>query len=114
MNAKIKNITKQCKICQENKYQRHPAKLILKASPIPEYPGQIVHIDLYHTNNKVILTAIDKFSKYAQAKIVKSRASEDIKLPLQELLTMFGIPVSIVRDNEKSLSAAPITFMLEN
>ncbi len=114
MNAKIKNITKQCKICQENKYQRHPAKPILKASPIPEYPGQIVHIDLYHTNNKVILTAIDKFSKYAQAKIVKSRASEDIKLPLLELLTMFGIPVNIVIDNEKSLSAAPITFMLEN
>lgn len=114
MNAKIKRITKQCKICQENKYERHPVKTILKATPIPTHPGHIVHIDLYFTNNKIVLTAIDKFSKYAQAKIVPSRASEDIKTPLRNLLTMFGIPEKIVIDNEKSLSSASITFMIQN
>lgn len=63
MNAKIKKITKQCKICLENKYERHPIKRILKATPIPSYPGHIVHIDIYFTSNKIVLTAIDKISK---------------------------------------------------
>lgn len=114
MNSKINKIIKQCKICLENKYERHPSKLVLKATPVPNYPGHIVHIDIYHTNNRVILTAVDKFSKYAQARIVKSRATEDIKLPLQDLLTSFGIPEKIVIDNEKSLNSSSIVFMLEN
>ena len=109
MNAKNKKIIKQCKIYQENKYERHPPNLILKATPIPAYPGHIVH-----TNNKICLTAIDKFSKYAQVKLIKSRAAEDIKQPLQDLLTAFGIPEKLVIDNEKSLSSASIIFMLEN
>lgn len=114
MQAKISKFVKQCKICQENKYERHPTKAILKNTPIPEYPGQIIHIDLYHTSNKIILTAIDKFSKYAQARIIKSRATEDLKLPLQELLISFGTPENVIIDNEKSLNSSVITFMLED
>lgn len=114
MQAKISKIIKQCKICRENKYERHPSKPTLKHTPLPEYPGQFIHLDLYHTNNRVILTAIDKFSKYAQARIVKSRATEDIKTPLQELLISFGTPENIVIDNEKSLNSSVITFMLED
>lgn len=52
MQAKISKIVKQCKICRENKYERHPNKLIPKHTPLPEYPGQFIHLDLYHTNNK--------------------------------------------------------------
>lgn len=114
MQAKITKIVRQCKICQENKYERHPKKLILKHTPLPDYPGQIIHLDIYHTNGKVIMTALDKFSKYAQAKILKSRAAEDIKNPLQELMISFGTPESIVIDNEKSLNSSVITFMLED
>lgn len=114
MHAKIKKIVKQCKICCGNKYDRHPNNIVLEKTPIPQYPGQYVHLDIYHTNNRVILTAIDKFSKYAQARIVKSRATEDIKYPLQELLTSFGTPENVVIDNEKSLNSASVTFMLEN
>lgn len=114
MQAKISKIVKQCKICRENKYERHPSKSILKHTPLPEYPGHFIHLDIYHTNNRVILTAIDKFSKYAQAKIIKSRATEDIKAPLQELLISFGTPENIVIDNEKSLNSSVITFMLED
>ena len=92
MHAKIKKIVKQCKIWCENKYDRHPNNIALEMSHIQQYPGQYVHIDIYHTNNRVVPAIIDKFSKYAQARIVKSRATEDVNLPLQELLTSFGIP----------------------
>lgn len=114
LNAKIKKVVKQCKICKTSKYERHPEKPILQATPIPKYPGHIVHLDIYHTNKKVILTALDKFSKYAVAHIVKSRATQDIKEPLKELLMFFGVPEKIVIDNEKSLNSAPIVHMLQN
>lgn len=114
MNSKITRIVKQCKICKVNKYDRHPNKPIIQSTPIPTFPGEIVHIDLYHTNKKVILTAIDKFSKFALAKIVKSKATQDIKLPLRDILMYFGIPKKIVIDNEKSLGSSPILHMLQN
>lgn len=50
MQAKIDRIIKQCKICKEQKYERHPPKPILQATPIPQYAGQIVHLDIYHTH----------------------------------------------------------------
>lgn len=111
INVKIKKIVKQYKICQENKYERHLNVPIHHATPILHYLGRIIHIDIYHTNNKIVLTAIDKFSKYAQAKLANSRAVEDI---MQELIISFGIPKKVVIDKEKSLNSAPITFMMEN
>lgn len=114
MQAKIDQIVKQCKICKTQKYERHPPKPNLMPTPLPQYAGQIIHIDIFYTNNKVLLTAIDKFSKYAQVRIIKSRAVQDIKDPLKDLLMSFGTPQHLVIDNEKSLTSAPITYMLEN
>lgn len=114
MHAKIKRLTKLCKVCRENKYDRHPNKIELQETPIPQYPGQIVHIDIFITEKKTVLTAIDKFSKYAQVRLLKSRATEDLKEPLREILLAFGMPEIVVMDNEKSLNSMAITFMLEN
>lgn len=114
MHSKIKKITKLCKVCRENKYDRHPNKITLQETPIPSYPGQIIHIDIFITEKKIILTAIDKFSKFAQTRMLRSRAIEDVKEPLRELILSFGIPETIVMDNEKSFNSTSIVFMLEN
>lgn len=95
MNNKIKKVVKQCAICKLNKCDRH-------------------HIDIYKTDNNLVLTAIDKFSKYAQGKIIKSKAVEDIKEPLRQLLFLYGVPKAIVVDNENSLNASTINFMVED
>lgn len=63
----------------------------MKATPIPEYPGEIVHLDLVYIIHKIILTGVNKFAKYAQTKIVESLSVEDIKEPPRELITSFGI-----------------------
>lgn len=49
MKKKIENLEKQCKVCREEKYDRHPTNPVLEQTPIPEYPGQIIHIDIYST-----------------------------------------------------------------
>lgn len=61
----------------------------------------------------MILTAIDKFSKYAIAKPIKSRASEDIRQPLREILYAL-VPETIVMDNERSFKSESINFMMKN
>lgn len=114
MHSRIKSLIKNCKICKEEKYDRRPIKVKIQETPIPKYPGEIVHIDLYSTEGHVILTAIDKFSKYVQVKEIKSKTVEDIKSPLEELMYAFGLPKLVVFDNEKSFNSVVINHMLKD
>lgn len=86
----------------------------MKETPIPEYPGYIIHIDIYSTEKHLVLTAIDKFSKLAQGRIIKSKAIEDIRQPLHEILFYYGVPKFVIVDNEKPLNSASISFMMKD
>lgn len=114
MSPKINKIVKQCNICKLNKYERHPPNPEVKETPIPQFPGQILHVDIYLVEKRYVLTALDKFSKYAQVKLVNSRAAEDLKEPLRQLLFTFGVPEMIILDNEKALNSQTINFMLDD
>lgn len=113
MARKVKNLIKKCVICKENKYDRHPVKQQIQATPIPQYPGQIVHLDIFLVGKELVLTAIDKFSKYAIAKSIRSRATEDIRQPLRDIIFSF-FPETLVMDNEKSFNSESIKFMIED
>lgn len=113
MNSKIDKMIKNCVVCRENKYDRRPAKPEIQATPIPEFPGQIVHLDIFITDGRSVLTAVDKFSKFAVAKVIKSRAVEDVKQPLRDIL-FFLIPETVIFDNEKSFNSVSINHMVEN
>lgn len=114
MTSKIKRITQNCTICKENKYDRHPNKPKFTETPLPRRAGEIVHIDIYLTEGKIVLTALDKFSKYGQTKLLKSRSIEDVRRPLRDILFSFGVPEKLVMDNEPSLNSRSIKFMLED
>lgn len=114
MSAKIKSIVKRCCTCKVNKYDRHPNKPLLNATPIPAYAGHTIHIDLFSTEGHRVLTAVDKFSKFAQAKIIASKSIEDIKQPLTDLLFFYCVPEIVVIDNEGALRSASITSLLED
>ena len=114
MRAKVEKIVEQCRTCKLNKYDRHPCKHAMQCTLIPEYAGHIVQIDIYHTNKQLIIIAIDKFSKYALIKLIKSRATEDLKQPLRDDIISLGIPKVIIFDSEKSFNYILITLMLTN
>lgn len=114
MSGKIKRIIKLCSTCKKNKYERHPNTPELKETPIPTYPGHTIHIDIFSTDKKLILTSIDKFSKYVQVKQLQSRSTENIRKPLRELLFFYGVPKNVVMDNEPSLNSASIMFMMKD
>lgn len=114
MANKIKRVIKLCSICKRNKYERHPNTPELKETPIPTHPGHTVHLDIFSTDKKLILTSIDKFSKYAQTRLLNGRSVEDVRRPLRELLFFYGVPKNIVMDNEPSLNSASILFMMKD
>lgn len=114
MNRKMNLFVKQCMVCKENKYDRRPNNQFLQTTPIPNFPGHTLHIDIYSTEKNLVLTAIDKFTKLAQAKIIKTRSIEDIKRPLRDLLFLFNVPENVVIDNEKSLNSASIKSMMQD
>lgn len=114
MSGKIKRIIKICSTCKKSKYERHPNTPELKETPIPTYPGHTVHLDIFSTDKKLVLTSIDKFSKYAKVKLLNGRSIEEVRMPLRELLFSYGVPKYVVMDNEPSLNSASISFMMKD
>lgn len=110
----LHSIIKNCKICFENKYNRKPSEPIIGASPIPDFPGQILHIDIFSTNKVHFLTCLDKFSKFAVAIPITSRALIDVKTGLLQILNSFKNTKLIVSDNEKSFQSNTIKNILRD
>lgn len=104
---------RQCKVFKESKYDRHPLNPELKETPIAEYLGQVLHIDIYSTERYLVLTAIDKISKLSQAWTIESKALEDVRTRYCDIVFYFAVPMHIVMDNEKSFNSQSVKFMLE-
>ena len=114
IRKELKEIISTCKICKEAKYSRHPIKQKIGETPIPSYPGQILHVDIYTTDKKHFLTCIDKFSKFSIVSLIASRSITDIKAPLLNALNFFHNTTTVVCDNEKSLNSETIKTLLRN
>lgn len=109
------NYIKNCEICNTEKYNRHPQKLIPVKTPIPTYPGEIVHIDIFsYHQDALFLTSLDKFSKFMKVRPIKSRSIMDIKDTLMQLLYDWDVPKQIVIDNESSFISNVIEQMINN
>jgi len=114
MSKLASEIVANCKTCAKAKYDRHPKKQELGETPIPSQVGEILHIDIFSTDQKYFLTSIDKFSKFAMVQSIPSRTIEDIKPALLQLLNVFPKAKVIYCDNEPSLNSHTILSMLEN
>lgn len=55
------------------------------------------------------LTYIDKFSKFAQVKLIQSRAAVDVVPILKDMLTKYQPPQILVMDREKSFGTQDLT-----
>ena len=102
LHQKLRDFIVNCRICNENKYDRNPIKYPLQKTPIPNAPFQIAHVDILFLESNHFLTYIDKFSKFAQVMHVQSRAAIDIVPALKELLSKYKPPDILVMDGEKS------------
>lgn len=110
----LKSTITNCKICLENKYQRKPPEPGIGKTPIPQLPGEILHMDIFITGKQLFLTCVDKFSKFAIVKPITSRSTVDIKYALLEVLLAFNNTKVIVSDNEKAFQSNAIKVLLRD
>nr|AAL13731.1 LD21171p [Drosophila melanogaster] len=103
MSSTIRLQTSSCQCCKLYKYERHPNKPNLQPTPIPNYPCEILHIDIFALEKRLYLSCIDKFSKFAKLFHLQSKASVHLRETLVEALHYFTAPKVLVSDNERGL-----------
>ncbi|CAD7091730.1 unnamed protein product [Hermetia illucens] len=115
MTKEIKNYVATCDNCNRNKYDRHPAKPELPEleTPVPEYPTQILHMDIFEISEEKYLTCVDKFSKFAKFFHLKNKSVLHLRDKLIKVLHYFSVSEVLVSDNEPSFVSPTILNYLE-
>lgn len=101
-----------CDVCNASKYDRHPLKIELQETPIPNHPFEILHIDIYQIESQFFLSSLDKFSKHGRMIPIKSRHTTHLRQAFYDTITSYIIPSTVVVDNEKSFLSAEIRGMM--
>lgn len=93
---------KACSICQE--HQRAPPKAQSPEWQRPTRPWDTLHIDFAGPiEGKMLLIAVDAFSKWLEVRQMKSINSSSLIQELRNLFGTFGVPRKVVSDNGTSL-----------
>ncbi len=100
---KLKEYIKNCTICNENKYNRHPIKIPIGEAPIPTKEGENLHIDIYYAQSLIFLTCIDAYSKFLVVKEIQNKLNIENKV--MELLKQFPNAKVIMTDSEPSFTS---------
>jgi len=112
MTRIVTEIVTNFTVCSKGKYNRHPEKQAISKTPVPTSLGEILHVDIFSTDGKYFLTAVDKFSKFASVQPITSRAIIDINTPLLQLANLFPKIKTLYCDNERSLNSETIKSIL--
>lgn len=99
LKSKISAYINNCDVCQVMKYDRNPPKQIFEVTSTPKHPMDILHLDLFFISQSVVLTIIDKFSRFTNAFVLPSKNSIDVIKAFKRFLATHGIPKSIVFDS---------------
>ena len=105
------DLTRNCSVCKENKYDRHPVRYRIGEAPIPKKGGERIHADIYYIDNDQFLTMIDSFSKFLIVRHIESKI--DAKNKLIETIPIFGRVETLVTDNEKTFCTPSAQLELE-
>lgn len=103
MASTIRRQLSSCECCKLFKYERHPNRPFLQLTPIPKYPCEILHIDIFTLEKKIYLSCIDTFTKFAKLFLLESKSSIHLREKLVEALHYFTVPRVLVSDNERGL-----------
>lgn len=115
MAKKVKEFVKTCEVCKTEKYQRNPQKFVPFKTPIPQQPGEIIHVDIFVYNiDNLFLTTIDKFSKFLKYRAIDSKSLLDVEDALFDLIYEWSIPKIVIMDNESTFNSNVIEQRLRN
>jgi transposase InsO family protein len=110
----VKKFVNTCKTCKKYKYDRNPLKKIMDVSQIPNSPGDLVHINIFQVFKQNFLSAKCRLTKLATMIPIKSKAIEDVKEAITEVILKNRKPRTIILDNEPSFQYASIENLFRN
>ena len=91
-----------CRECAEQaKNKREP----LIATPLPEYPWQLVGTDLFELDKCQYLLVVDYFSRYPEVVKLSSTTSGQVITALKTIFARHGIPETVRSDNGPQYSS---------
>lgn len=114
LKSKITYYINNCKLCNENKYDRKPPKQNFELTETPSQPLEIIHMDIFYLDSAKFLTIIDKFSRFGQAYEIQTRNSNHIIEALAQYIAHYGQPKTIVVDSEKGFDSIRFRQFCEN
>ena len=97
IDSHIEAVAKSCESCLLTANSPAPAP----SHPwiVPKQPWERVHLDHAFWGNKVLLVAIDVFSKWPEVHIVSSTSAKQTIEKLQLIFAIHGLPITLVSDN---------------
>ncbi|XP_063837227.1 uncharacterized protein K02A2.6-like [Ostrinia nubilalis] len=112
MDQQIERQVAECVQCQmvRNNPPRDPQTWI-----IPEKPWSRVHVDFAGPfQGKTFLVLIDSYSKWFEAEIMPSMASEAVIASLRKIFASQGLPDVLVSDNGRNFTSREFNTFLRN
>lgn len=97
MSTMIENFVKKCELCET--YQRSNTKEPLISHDIPTLPFYKIGIDIAEFASNSYLIAVDYLSKWLEIIPLTNKTADEIIIKLKMLFSSFGIPHTIVCDN---------------
>lgn len=111
MRTTIRNYVNKCSICQMRKHERNQPLGEMR-SHLAFKPNEKIAIDYMgpitesSNGNKLIIVAVDVFSKFVELKAVADHSAGNFVSFLVEYCGRYGIPNCIITDNAKQFSNA--------
>lgn len=110
MARDIENMVQSCTPCQE--YNGKVIKEPLRPSEIPQYPFEIIGVDLFELEGKKYMLSVDYFSKWCTVYELRGETSGEVASKLAQLFTDFGIPRVLRSDNGPCFSSGSFRSFL--
>ncbi|XP_077961190.1 uncharacterized protein LOC144410185 [Gasterosteus aculeatus] len=102
-----------CQVCAQNKVSNRPSVGFLRPLPIPRRPWSHLALDFVtglppSEGNTVVLTVVDRFSKYAHFVPLPKlpSAKETASILVKEVFRIHGLPCDLVSDRGPQFSSA--------
>ena len=97
IDVEIEGVAKSCESCLPS--ANNPVPAPLHPLMVPKQPWEQVHIDHTFWGNKVLLVAIDVFSKWPEVHVVSSISAKHTIEKLLSVFAIHGLPMILLSDN---------------